>query len=191
MQETKAKAAQISAFRFAAQASGYVLTASDAEGKSGARSSGVLIAWRRHLTVKTETVVSPTPRAVAVEVQSRATGTLTVVSAYLPQGSSLGDSSPAAETLHGILQPLAAEGLRAIIAGDFNQPPEKVQEWLTFHDYPFVVVSQEDHTFISATGASNIDYFVASYDVAALLRTPRVLKLSGLAQACRHGVAGE
>ena len=152
-----------------------------AAGRAGARSAGVCIAWRKHLTVTTDDLVTHSHRVVTVTLTTRATGYLTVASVYLPQGEVLRDETEAAETLHATLRPLTAQAARALIAGDFNQHPDVVQAWLTHHEYPFTVICQRDPTFVSSTGRSNIDFFIASTDVAALLRTPTIDKLSGLA----------
>ena len=181
MQESKATARQVDGFRFTAKCAGYNITATEAEGPASGRSAGVMICWRRHLAVSEDNTVPNGPRSVSLKFTSKHLGELILASIYLHQGDSLAGDSPAASLLYRVLEPLVASGSRAIIGGDFNQAPQKLQDWLARNHLPFVVMCQEAPTFLAQRGSSNIDYFVVTRELAFLLWKPEIVVLSGLA----------
>ena len=67
------------------------------------------------------------------------------------------------------------------MGGDFNNSPEAVQEWLDKHTVGMRVVAQEKPTFSCGRLASNIDFFVATAEIAAALKKPTVRHGSVLA----------
>ena len=69
----------------------------------------------------------------------------------------------------------------AMVAGDFNQDPKDIAEWLSIHQMPFVVFAQKQPTYVASKGKSNIDYMVMSPEIAAMMADPELLPLSGLA----------
>ena len=56
-----------------------------------------------------------------------------------------------------------------------------MQQWLDQHGYPFHVTAQEQDTYLTAQGRSNIDYFIVSADLRGVLLRPQIVVLSGLA----------
>ena len=58
-----------------------------------------------------------------------------------------------------------------------------MRHWLEQKDHPFAVVAQPRATYVAKGGQSNIDYFVASKEIAALEK-PQTVQLSGLAGHC-------
>ena len=176
LQESKATAQQVAKFRFAAKQSGYNLHSADATGPSQARSAGVIIAARRHLAIKPDSTVPHSSRCMSVTIDTRDLGRVTLASVYAHQGDTWGSDSPAASLMHNILTPLTEEGTRVIIGGDFNTGPYAMQQWLDQHGYPFHVTAQEQDTYLTAQGRSNIDYFIVSLGV---LTRPKIVVLSG------------
>ena len=118
---------------------------------------------------------------MSVTVDTRDLGRITLVSAYAHQGDSWGSDSPASCLMHSILAPLTEEGTRVIMGGDFNTGPYAMQQWLDQHGYPFHVTAQEQDTYLTAQGRSNIDYFIVSADLRGVLYRPQIVVLSGLA----------
>ena len=118
-------------------------------------------------------------RIVTATLRHSALGNIVLVSIYVHQGVSLRHGSAADELLSSAFFPLRDGGHRIIVGGDFNHSPQQINEWMHRNSLPFVVVSQLAHTFSSTTGRSNIDFFVTSPEVAAVLSTPCLIPFSG------------
>ena len=103
-----------------------------------------------------------------------------MLSVYLHQGVGLAEGGRNDHLLSTFLSPLRDSGARVLAGGDWNNDPAEMANWLSQNNMPFMVVAQSADTFISTAGRSNIDYFVASPEIAAALSVAEIQELSGL-----------
>ena len=82
--------------------------------------------------------------------------------------------------LKSVLAPMRDSGARVLAGGDWNNPPNEMANWLSQNNMPYLVVAQTRDTFVSTAGRSNIDYFLASPEVAAAISVVEICELSGL-----------
>ena len=56
----------------------------------------------------------------------------------------------------------------------------RMSEWLQEQGYPFKVLCHDGPTFVASTGSSNIDYFVVSPELQAVMDKPKLVPLAGI-----------
>ena len=178
LQETKASDIQIEGFRSKAKKKGYILKAHKAMGAAHARSAGVLVAWKRTLEVTPHPDMPSNERTVAVNIRTKATGSVTLATIYLPPGNPLAHDSTGSEVLHEVLSKATENGDRLVLGGDFNVSPVRMAEWLQEQGYPFKVLCHDGPTYVVSTGSSNIDYFIVSPELQAVMAKPQLVPLS-------------
>ena len=182
LQETKSWEEATNRFKRTALKAGYCFQAAHAIGESRSSfSSGVMVAWRRHLCVSAHSTVPPTERYVAVTLRSTSLGEVVIGSLYLHQGTTLAQGGQADKLLMHVFGNLRELGAIFLIGGDFNHPPLLIAAWLEANAMPFLVVAQPAPTFVSRGGQSNIDFFIASREVALVMNEAVIITGSGLA----------
>ena len=182
LQETKSWQAAVDKLRRPAKQAGFCLHAENALGATRTNfSGGVMVAWRRHLCVSNISAVQPSERYIDVTLRSALLGEIVIGSIYVHQGSSLEQGGEADLLLMHVFGNHRDCGARILIGGDFNHPPLEMAAWLEANAMPFLVVAQSDPTFVSRAGQSNIDFFVASKEIAMAMSCPTILTGSGLA----------
>ena len=86
LQEVKATDAQADGFRAMALRRGLAFKSSAALGVQKRRSAGVMVAWRRHMAVNTDSPIPENERFVAVQLKTQELGQVLMGSLYLHQG---------------------------------------------------------------------------------------------------------
>ena len=127
LQETKASDIQIEGFRSKAKKKGYILKAHKATGAAHARSAGVLLAWKRTLEVTPHPDMPSNERTVAVNIRTKATGSVTLATVYLPPGNPLAHDSAGSEVLQEILRKATDNGDRLVLGGVTSIP--RLRAW--------------------------------------------------------------
>ena len=169
---------QVNTFRKTARKQGYILHAQAAKGNPKSRSCGVLVAWRKHLAVQPDAGLPQSDRVVSVAINTKATGKIIVTSIYLPPKTTLAPGTLGHEIIQEVLSTASDKGIRTILGGDFNISPKLMAKWLTDNGHPHKVLCQHRNTYVAANGASNIDYFVVSPELAAIMTEPQIMHLS-------------
>ena len=114
LQETKSQPADIKAFRWKAYSAGYSFMESNAIGdKRISLSCGVMVAWKRHLRVNNEPVVTPTERFVDVTLSTSVLGEIVLGSIYLHQGAGIQQGGLNDALLLSVFPPLKMPALAA------------------------------------------------------------------------------